>query len=683
MAFPISRLTFADPITGNELLPVVQNLKSFKVNLSAVVNTPITVGTSKRSATDRFKTLINVLDYGAIGNGVTDDINAVLSASQVSKYLFFPRINNTDTTYYLGSYTSGLLSGVHIKTDTGVDFSIANIDSTIIFENDVPVRNRGANALYTYPKTLPTYKKETVSLINKVSPRLHTAIDATNLLQIDVNKCIWPTDTFVADTNVVRFTNQIQFSAISPELEGPSFRGAFLQLGPWETVSAHFTNGVQPGPIGIIIRTTSGYHVIYTIGGTNNYIDAYKPLNGALQGNTPNITWSNIGQNNYTSYQSTNSVWSIKRIGVNKIIVQLNGKALSTPIYVTQGDITEVGFVCYTNGAFSITGLTLERRTDAIIGGQVLQDIRVFGDSTSSDTPGCWVNLLKPILDGAFGVKLNNVTNYAVAGDSFNGQYSIMQQVGFGEAYYVIIALGTNHVQGLDDINSFKSIATQTIDYVLAAGRRPVIVIPWMWYTQAQSGQGQPSANYEKGAPYRMALERLAIEKGCVLVKPCNELPNPDPAYLTTQPGAALLADNIHQDVLGYQYYAQSIAQAIADDYISMPDSVEVYAHWFLNGSTNYDVVIATDKAGMITIGGTMGVTIIASGTPVIRLPRWARPKRDTNFIAQCLTAGGGSILGQCYLNYSTSTGNISIINVPANTAVVIFNFSFKSSASD
>lgn len=630
-----------------------------------------------RDLREKLGDIQNVLDRGAFGDGQHDDLGAVVLSLHHSRHIYFPRRDNKPTTYFLGPVIEGTLAGAIISADTGVTLSFAQngpyeLYKSITFETDVAVHFRDVVATFVFPKTKVAKKHHPMVSSVTATERKRTALDARERLQVMGRSVQWNTGDEFTDA---AFTSTEDTMTFAPGSQ--TFKGPFIGIGPYETVSAYFDNGVSPGPIGVIIRGTYGYSIIYSVGGAASYSASIKKI-GTPISEIDSIPWEGLGQGRYNSFHPENSVWSVTRTSRNQACVKLNGKALTNPFAPYCGDILEVGFVCFTGSAFTVSGFTVERRTDAIIGGQELSEIRIFGDSTAEDFPGSFSTLLKPMLDATFGVKVRAVKNFAVSGTDISYACNSMKQNGFGNAYHVLIVAGTNNVQGSTPLDQFKAIANEMFDLVNAEGRRAIVVLPWLWYTREQTGGvGQASGNYERGAPYRMALERIAYAKGAVVIRTAEELPNPDPKYLLSATDAALLRDNIHQDDFAHELYAKAISQGMIDDYFSLPGAVETSLplEVFKNGATPAnDFLFSIDKQGLASFSGTIATPVVENQTVVCKLPRWLRPSRSVNFPAQALAAGGGQMLGNCYLVYDAPSGELRLILAPANTGVVIIN---------
>ena len=620
-----------------------------------------------------------VLDQGATGDGVTGDLGAILRARELSDYIYFPRVGDHPTTYLLDAYAEGTLDGAYVDVAPGVTLSFAastySLTRNINFLRDTPVRFRDVPAATIFPKSPPRYRREALTSPSNARERRRTVLNVANPLEVIGRQISWPTSDAFTDIVVTATADTMTFPA-----GAAAFKGSFVGLGPYETVAALFSDGAARGPIGVMFRGSNGFSVVFTAGGAANYAKATKNTGAAVTGSEPTLTWDHLGQGVYTSFNAENAMFSVTRTSRNEATIKLNGKTLTVSPYV--GDIFEVGFVCFTSQAFSIHGFTVERRTDALIGGQMHQEIRIWGDSTAEEMPGSWSTMIAPLLDGAFGVKVNNIVNRAVSGTDIGYAYADMQANGFGNARSALLCFGTNNVQGNTPILQFEAVLRQIMALMSAAHVLPFIIIPWMWYPKALAGGvGQNTLRYEFGAAYRMVLKRVGAELGAVVLDMTEELPNPDPRYVATRPGAAMLRDCIHQDTFGHQLYAMPAAQAFVDHYCALPELVEFVPPqaWFANGaSPGGDLKFIIEKSGCISFSGTIIVSTIASGTAIMRLPRYLAASGAMSIHSMALQPGAGAVLGGCYLNYDAATREIRLILAPAGTGIVMASATYK-----
>jgi len=627
--------------------------------------TQIGTGAVARNVADKLAEVTSVTDFGAKGDG-SDDIAAVLKARAHSTHMHFPRLGGVDTVYTLGAFAVGALDGAIISADTGVQLSLAanapyDLYKNITFESDVFVKFRDINSVYVFPKTPSRYKKDSLKLAPPVQRR-RVALDATNDRQVAARRVEWPDGDTFSVAAATRQINRLTFPGDSVA----AFRGPFVDLGPFETVSAYFDAGATAGPIGVMVRGTNGYSVIYGTGGQSNYFTGQKPVGAPVVGNAQDLSWAVLGQGSYASYQAENSVWSITRTDHDRVVVKLNGRALTQPDLKALGDVVEVGFVCFTAAAFSVSGLTVERRTDMLLGAQELLGIHIFGNSLAAPFAGSWDQYIAPLIDGVGGLKLGSVTNFAVAGSTLAQAYAEMQTRGFGSSHYVIVQGIENDVQGGVSLADFTTLCSNVLDLINAADRIPVIVGAWLW--QPAGADGQATNNSAGGAPYRMIAERLAVQKNALFVNPCAELASPTN-------GGVMLRDRIHETTYAYQMMALITGQALIDHYLALPGSVESAANpdKLLNGATDLgDFRFMVDRDGIGAIGGTLGVTTVAEDTELVEFPAWCRPQRSTNFCVQALSLGGAASLGTAYLFYDANTRRARLRNAPVGTRLLM-----------
>lgn len=623
----------------------------------------------------------NILNFGGLGNGSANDLAACQSMASVLGYVEFPLIGSGITTYKIDYSTPNQFDNITFYADKGVILSFSanapySLYKNIVFGTDINVIFRDINVPYIFPKSVSVGVKSDYQKPAFIDRRITYPLDATAVRSVYVLECPYlSSDTFTGAAST-RFFDSVNITATG----AGNLRGCFIDLGPNETASAYFNEGVTTGPIGVVIRGVNGYATIIS-NGDNNYLVGYKPIGGAATGPTASLSWAPLGQSQYTSFRAENSLWSVTRVDATRCIVKLNGQALTQPYAQNVGDILQVGFVYLGNSAAAtISGLYVERVPGRLVSNQRLDGIHIFGDSTAEAFPGSWDKSLKEILDGRYGLKVLTVTNLAVTGETLDQQYARMLSVGFGNSYYVIVCAGTNNVQSVQTLAAWKTVVVNTINLILSNGRVPIFVAPWMWYTQAQTGGiGQPSSQYDKAAPYRMILERACAESGVMCVKPTDLLPNPSPNYIFTDSNTRLLRDNIHQDSIGYQLYAEMICAGIIDSYMATPRVVEqrLPATSFLNSATSVDFRIAINKDGICNICGTFTVSVIADGSSIVELPRFARPSADTNFPILCLNAGL-VVTGTGYALVAQN-GDFKIYKVPATTTTIILsNVSYK-----
>lgn len=618
----------------------------------------------------------SVLSFGAKADGIANDFNAAKAMADALDYVYFPNIEDSGTTYKLDYSLPTSFDDILFEADEGVVLSFSNnapysLYKNIKLKNDINVFFRDINVPYVFPKSLPDTTKLDFKYPELRSESKLYPLDATNNRSVYVLECGYLSSDTFTDSASTRFFDSVNITATG----AGTMRGCFIDLGANETVSAYFNDGVTTGPIGVVIRGTSGYTTVIS-NADNNYFVGSKPIGGSAVGPTASLSWAPLGQGQYTSFRAENSYWSVSRVDSTRCVIRLNGQVLTQPYIQNVGDILQVGFVYVGNTSpVTISGLCVERNTSGLVSNQRLESIHIFGDSTAETFPGSWDSKLRNILDTRYGLKIMSIVNHAIAGETLEQQYNRMLSEGFGNSYFVVICVGTNNIQSLQSLTTFKTNFTTMVNYVKSNGRVPIVIVPWIWYTQAQTGGiGQASSQYDKGAPYRMIMERVCAETGVYCVKPTDVLPNPSPNYIFTDPTTRLLRDNIHQDAIGYQLYAEMVANALVSNYLKTPEVVEqtLPVSSYKNSATSPDFRVAVTKDGMCSLGGTFNVSVITDGASIVDLPRFARPSRDVNFPVLCFNSSL-AVVGQGYV-FVGANGDFKLYKIPATTTVVILS---------
>lgn len=636
-------------------------------------------GAVNRSVKDKINTELTVNDFGAVADGATNGRNALLSYNSVvgnavvkfetthggvGTYLF-DGTQDTDfadkeidvpdrATISLDSSDYGRLKAARFTRQTRLHFRDIDVD---YFPDGKQLEQRNKSQ-FIGRGDLRMQK------LSPVSPNL-----ALRFLSIPSSS----SDTFSADSPTFADGRSYSYSGKGTG----QWYGGFIALRRGETYTVAVSQTPSAGAAGIMFRHVGGYSVLFADASNPASAQMWRQIKatGQTVQTAQDVTFPGRGE--YQSYDPSRAVWGVTILDNGKALVTLNGRAVTQPVWSTSlGDIVEVGYVWQPTAggaSCSFSDAMIERNTDPL-GRAALAEIRIFGDSTSDYIAGMWQDDLKDMLDHTFGMKLEAISNFAVSATNTLDVLDSITANGLGNAYYVVVGIGTNDIQSGADLAVSGNNMAAIISAITTAGRVPVIVLPYMWYGKAQVGssRGQDAARYDQGAAYRARFARLCADQGAVLVDPTRELPEPKPSYVTDDTVQdPLVRDNIHQSYLGYKLYAWAIARAIAS-HASLLTNFKDYrqaipAEWMRNGySAGANLKVQITENGLVTIQGNVSVGTGANNVVIMNLPRWARPEMDQVF--PVLTNASPAPMGQITVG---AGGDVTINGVGSAFTVV------------
>ncbi|AEK63184.1 GDSL-type esterase/lipase family protein [Collimonas fungivorans] len=537
--------------------------------------------------------VVSILDKGGAADGVTDCYAATVAAASSGFSVRFPFVAGASNIYWFNSlFPTAELNGKRIDVDPGVVLSIPNnnyiFGSTVgadmlNFKHTTRIYCRDLSRYYDASPFFrqPSANKSLWLSDAEYDRSTYLALQGTGFTARQV---AWSTgDTFSADT----FTASNSDSFTVSGAIGGNIHMGMITIMPGDKISCGMAQTGTPLNYAIV-RYQGGYAGVY-VSSDIGFTD--------VKGFTKNVGQTQVvlsasppGQGSHQSYAGLNGILSIRIDAWNKYSILLNGLVVDSE--TTPGAIYEAGFGILPTSAGQTTkfqSLHICRGKPPTAGRFI--GIKIFGDSKSCPRHDAWPNYMKEALEFTAGLRNTVITNLAVAGTSTPDMLASMQTNGVAGASVVIIEGGTNDVQGgYAMANSLANIGAM-LDLCTAAGAIPVVIIPGMWYGQAQAGSGgQASLNYGNAGLLRAAIIRVCIERGGFIVDPLDyEGPvlanyiNPALTPNLTNAGDSVVYDNIHPTTMANRLTGMMVARKIMG--ILYPQNV---------GSKMFDVPIAT-----------------------------------------------------------------------------------------
>jgi len=405
--------------------------------------------------------------------------------------------------------------------------------------------------------------------------------------------------------------------------------GLFVPIDIGETISAHLKMETGTATsLGVMLRCANGWIKLHRAPNSPGaWTHQVKQIGQSVVTGAAIPAPSNV-LNSYSAGKASIGVSLTSRQTFRLII---NGVAGYLPLGSSVGDIYEVGF--FADGASSgavarVTGLCSYKTADNKAHGAAPVNLAIYGDSTAEKWLSTFDMYLPQVMDGEMSCRSLEIRNFAVAGETFAQQFARLQANGPGQASIICMVAGTNEGQGGTSADAFAAQVQQFIDYCYANDRTPMLVEPWMWYSNTFiGGSGQASANYDGASELREAGKRVASGLA-IYVSTTHELPAPLPEYFNSGLDP-LLRDDIHQSELGYRLYAELIGSHIVE-YLSRVNKAgrNVPLYW-----ANQAVVTSIGAESRITPNGisvALSVNELTNPSVVLSLPRWGRPDRPT-----------------------------------------------------
>ena len=423
--------------------------------------------TTSRNLSNRGKDFVSVKDYGATGDGVTDDSAAIQAAVNAGVEVIFPA-----GTYKVG--TPVVLPAGCILTGVGRPTINAVTNGQHIFQaaSVATITVRGIKFVGTNSSTVPTTNvggvgaanTGLVTLVNVTDARVEDCEFATFYNGLTVQRC---TRAWIRDNRVTGFylhgvlASQTSYFAIDDNvITGCTQAGAVVAYGihatgdqaggytqqlcsishnkingvaSWDGIMSHDVNGlivdgndIRDVRSGIDVGHFAATNVIKNITITGNYIES-----------TATNTWGATGANSFgiavAGYDATNRVDGatitgnvirnfftaagivIAGVWSNIVVAQADNVTVTGNVVIGAGSVASNAGV-YVNGTvnrLTVTGNTMQ-------GTMALGAIRV--NNVTSDGMSVWGNLMKQASTAVEGVLVSGstITAFSVGGNATN-----------------------------------------------------------------------------------------------------------------------------------------------------------------------------------------------------------------------------------------------------------------------
>lgn len=387
------------------------------------------------------------------------------------------------------------------------------------------------------------------------------------------------------------------------------------------------------------------------------------------------------GNGDTPGYFPAQNHFTIRFLAYNRAQILISG-IVAVEVQLTSGYLMFAGF-----GGTSVSAITpiswtgWYRSKFAASEGVRTVVLGACGDSMTDDLQSAWMWAAARALDGSLGIRVGGIENRAVSGDTTQQQLNRLSTTPFVNASDVVIFLGPNDIQTANTLANFKTSYSGIIDELRLQGRRVSLVIPPLWYTQAQTGgAGVAAVRAEYGGNIRAAIGRFAADYGLPLVDLSNLSGPISAGFLSNAFTDPMLRDNLHETAYANEIFGEAIARgALAPQIVQVPDKLHP---WVPLASSVYGVNFSGTLQYRININGdvelrgtaTLSTGSVTDGLTAFTLPEHLKPQVDRR-----AAAFGNSVsaayTGNCILR---ADAQVKVYNLVGATTVSFDNVSFS-----
>jgi hypothetical protein len=605
---------------------------------------------------------LDMSSYGGSDNGVVDNtasMNAYIAAAPNGGRLRFKRLS--DTGLYL--FTGGIppVDGLYLDVDPGV--TLKGVFSRPYSPGEVPV---GVN----HPKVVRRTRIIDTSTGTDVEMWLnpeyiqplgqkefflgegHLSRPRTEMLTPSAGKLVhqyvdWP----AGDEWKATAPTALAGSVVWPAEALNRFRISFRETKWAEQINVAYNGDADAFFRAAAVRMASGYYVFWADRETSAINMGYKPAGGVAVISAFTIP----GAATHDSQKPQWDEWGVQVINPFAFAILINGVRVKT--VKTTSPITHMGLGVYnTTTTPTVLGWRLLKSKQFFGAGNTR--ILTLGDSTVGDIYGGFPFMMRQMLEGSLGVRVEDLINRGVGGWSSADVLADLTangiEDGSGNLPTVgVLRVGANDIQAAISRTTFIANMEAIMNIFIAASVPLIVSVPLMFYSQALGGgTGQNTSNYYFGALYRAALEQSIANKyatsGLIYeADPISSMGHILGNYKGSDPLTydAILRDNIHQTDGGYRLDAFAAARAVLD--VISPETTKRSLSTALptdaltvNGSCGYSnswtagtrsPEFSTDRDGQVVLNGFMSHASYtpADGEVIYTLPASLRPKTE------------------------------------------------------
>lgn len=557
------------------------------------------------------------------------------------------------------------------------------LDDDVIVEGRLPVAyaDETRHFNYTFGKNWNRPFEERERPIDGSAIDDRYLVEAIDLSASEFSR--WPStssDTWTVETPAAATAESVTFNLTNDS----NFHRVLVPLQGGMEVSGVITGANAAGFRGVVIQTTEGFEYYYA---PDNFPGSFgRKLAGAEPVVTNPINW--LGQPDHQSYQAQNSEWTVRAVQARRYAVLLNGTEI-VPARRTEvaGEIIGAGFLVYGGATVTMKVEQVSRITRREQTGKAPMKLRLFGNSITAPGPhGNYEPWMKEALDSALGVKLLSLQNFAIAGANsldIAGQIDARSSADQSNIDFCVAPEINDVQQGASIATTLGNIAGWVADSIAQGTQHRVIVTGYLWYSQILAlGQGETTANYEKGAPHRAALRRYAAANGIAYFD-LSQITGPMVAAYLSNPTAtpAMLRDNIHEDPFLYRRVGEWMAKfalrvwspPMTPKVIDAALPVHANYVWMRNGWTQTNARYSLTDEGFIQIDGAMTPGTKTDGTAIMVLPKAYRPTYDI----EPIVFANDTATRNARLLIKADTGEVQIFDLDASATAIRVSVGF------